>query len=286
MMLGEYDFGDTFTANKIRISAVMTSDNNFTKMIFPYIVQAFFIAMIFLGSIIIANLITGLTIFNIRELYKEAEVFKLGSSVQQIINVENMVEKSKIFHFAKRLMPSIFGKTSVFGKLALEGKSNAMLTVCIRPNELGTHDDSLVRLTSSKELTVYLYDCIQHHVGPSLHMSIPISIVKDTFAQLEKTDKLQRELRETLRTEEGRAKLLSGASEEDIYWETGRSNRSRKITISETLQEEARGGSNESMTGGIKTPTLHRLLQGQESRYKRETLHKLQPLFFLPGRIL
>ena len=266
-MIGEYDFGDTFTANKIRISAVMTSDNTFTKQIFPYIVQAFFIAMIFLGSIIIANLITGLTIFNIRELYKEAEVYKLGSSVHQIINTENMVEKSKIFHFAKRLMPSIFGKTSVFAKLVMEGKSNTMLTVCIKPNELGTHDDSLVRLTSSKELTVYLYDQIQHQEGRSLQMSIPISIVRDTFAQLEKTDKLQRELRETLRIEEGRAKLLSGAIEEDIYWETGRSNRSRKSTINETVQEEARGGSNESMTGGPRTPTLHALLQGQHSRY-------------------
>merc|ERR1712223_212250 len=105
MMIGEYEFTDVFTLNKLKESVVVTGNNPWANTIIPTIVQLFFIAMIFLGSIIIANLITGLTIHNISELYKEAEVFKLGSAVRQIDQVEDMVRTSRMFYYAKKIPP-------------------------------------------------------------------------------------------------------------------------------------------------------------------------------------
>ena len=251
MMIGEYDFGSTFTANAIKDASVMTDESFFTKNLFPVLVQIFFLGMIFLGSIIIANLITGLTVYNIGQLYKEAEVYKLGTTVHQIDSAENLVHNSKLFHYAKKLMPHVLGKTSVFEKLGPEN-----FLVCVKPNEFGTLDDSQVRLASSKELTVFSFDKHQNMVGKSLGMSIPSWIVKNTFEKLEKRDKLLKELSETLTKDDFRAKITPGSSfDEDPYRElkTPTLNRLRKSEWSQQV-----GGSNETIYGFARTPALPR----------------------------
>ena len=72
------------------------------------IVQIIMILMMFLITIIIGNLITGLTVNNLRwislhvkfqiqyslfcsRLYKQSDIYKLGKTVQEIISVERTV---------------------------------------------------------------------------------------------------------------------------------------------------------------------------------------------------
>jgi hypothetical protein len=98
LMLGEYDFTDTFTWGDITDSQVVTQEGFFRNM-FPIFVQAIFILVLFLVSIIIADLITGLTVNNIRELYKEAFVYKLGKTVKQIKSSEEFVNGNLMTYF-------------------------------------------------------------------------------------------------------------------------------------------------------------------------------------------
>ena len=222
MMIGEYEFADSFTLKTIRQSSVLTGDSFGVRNIFPVFVQLVFVAMIFLGSIIIANLITGLTIYNIGELYKEAEVFKLGSAVRQIDTVENMVKTSKFFGFLKRFFPPTrLSDTSIISKL--QTNSNDMcsieqvFTVCVKPNEFGTYDDSMVSITSSASTPIYIYDKVKEECGRELKMSIPTRIVKNTFEHLSKKEAMQKELMEAFRIEDSKSKMNLGTSSEEIY---------------------------------------------------------------------
>ena len=217
MMIGEYEFAEVFTLNTIRKSSVVTGDGVFAFTVIPVLVQLFFLAFIFLGSIIIANLITGLTIHNISELYKEAEVFKLGSAVRQIALVEDMVKTSNIFYYLKKILPKRFARTSIIEKLSL-GSDETVLTVCVKPNEFGTYDFSTVKITSRVHLPIYIFDRTQNSIGRKLNMTIQSGIVKNTFDVLSKKDSLQRELRETFQIEDSKStsnKYFGG--EEDIY---------------------------------------------------------------------
>jgi hypothetical protein len=150
-------------------------------------------------------------------------------------------------------MPSLLGRTSIFNKLTIANEGDFIYTVCVKPNEFGTYDDSLVKFTSSRSLPVYTYDKAQNLVGGSLHMSIPSWIVKNTFTQLEKRDTILSELRETLRVEDSRVKMKHGAGEEEIYSETRRPQtleRRRKFTEQRSTES---------------TPVLHRIFT--ESRW-------------------
>ena len=229
MLIGEYEFEDKFTLNKIRLSSVATGHSAFAQTFIPVLVQLFYIAMIFLGSIIIANLITGLTIHNISELYKEAEVFKLGSAVRQIDQVEDMVRTSRMFYYAKKILPKRFLRTSIIEKLSL-GSENTVLTVCVKPNQFGTIDLSTVKITSIVHLPVYVFDRAQNSAGRKLKMTIQSGIVKNTFDVLSKKDSVQRELREAFHIEDTKSSSSRySGGEEDIYGKTtlGRSRVSR-----------------------------------------------------------
>ena len=241
MLIGEYEFEDRFTLNKIRPSSVATGHSAFAQTFIPVLVQLFYIAMIFLGSIIIANLITGLTIHNISELYKEAEVFKLGSAVRQIAQVEDMVRTSRMYYYAKKILPSRFLRTSIVEKLSLESE-DTVFTVCVKPNEFGTIDLSTVKITSIVHLPVYVFDRAQNSAGRKLNMTIQSGIVKNTFDVLSKKDSVQRELRETLQVEESKSgsNRYSGV-EEEIYGYTKQTNlgKHRASRLSMPLQRSS-----------------------------------------------
>ena len=83
MMIGEYDFADNFTFNHISENQVVgkatavTRHNHSQKVpstgfgkAFPVIVQIIMILMMFLITIIIGNLITGLTVNNLRWIFQ------------------------------------------------------------------------------------------------------------------------------------------------------------------------------------------------------------------------
>ena len=94
--------------------------------VYPLIVQMFFILTLFFVSIIVGNLITGLTVNNISELKEEARVFKLGKSVQEIRNCETFVKHRWIQCF-KKVLPVLFD-TSLFERIKCH-------SVCVEPNK-------------------------------------------------------------------------------------------------------------------------------------------------------
>ena len=64
MMIGEFDFADTFTVEQIKKSQVVEYEG--LGVTFPVIIQLIMILLMFLITIIIGNLITGLTVHNLR----------------------------------------------------------------------------------------------------------------------------------------------------------------------------------------------------------------------------
>ena len=75
MMIGEFDYNESFTWDAVTETGGVYSN---------IITQLVFILLILLVSIIIANLIIGLTVNNTRELYQEAGFYRLGKTVIQI----------------------------------------------------------------------------------------------------------------------------------------------------------------------------------------------------------
>ena len=64
MMIGEFDFADTFTVEQIKKSQVVEYEG--LGVTFPVIIQLIMIILMFLITIVIGNLITGLTVHNLR----------------------------------------------------------------------------------------------------------------------------------------------------------------------------------------------------------------------------
>ena len=102
MMIGEYDFQSTFKYGSIREAQVISSaDSAFVRVGFPSLVQLVFILMLFLVSIIIANLKTGLIVKKIRELFKTAGIYKLEKMVSQIQSAEDAIASNKMAKLKK-----------------------------------------------------------------------------------------------------------------------------------------------------------------------------------------
>eukprot|EP00092_Neocalanus_flemingeri_P002050 GFUD01002188.1.p1 GENE.GFUD01002188.1~~GFUD01002188.1.p1 ORF type:complete len:420 (+),score=70.79 GFUD01002188.1:79-1260(+) len=193
MMIGEYDFKDTFTWQKIKQSQTIATEGWFRE-VFPIFVQIVFIMLLFLVSIIIANLITGLTVNNIRELYKEAGVHKLGKTVEQITSSEEFMG-GRLLRYAKMHFPGLLN-TSLFARLRT-GRNPDNILVCVEPNAIHVHDESIMKLVESENYEVYIYD-EQHKTKSRLNMQLPSWIIRNTFEQLREKKKIQKELNESL----------------------------------------------------------------------------------------
>merc|ERR1711915_289476 len=99
-------------------NSMVVSDSSWLKKIFPLIPQLLFIFVLVLVTIIIGNLITGLTVNNIGELSKHEEFFKLGKTLKQIKNTEEFVN-GKWMKLLKQVRES-FWKTSLIEKFDAE----------------------------------------------------------------------------------------------------------------------------------------------------------------------
>ena len=75
MLIGEFDFNDTFTPENVQQYGVPASQG---------VTQFFFVLLLFLVSIVIANLIIGLSVNNIDELLEESKIYKMEKMVKQI----------------------------------------------------------------------------------------------------------------------------------------------------------------------------------------------------------
>lgn len=86
MMSGEFDFDDNFVFND--------RENLLAQAVF----FVFFITM----TIVLTNLLIGMTVSKTEELLKQANMIKLNKMVAQILNMEDVLSKSKRF---RRLLP-------------------------------------------------------------------------------------------------------------------------------------------------------------------------------------
>jgi len=180
LMIGEYDFSDTFRWNSIENSMVV-SDSSWLKKIFPLIPQLLFIFVLVLVTIIIGNLITGLTVNNIGELSKHAEFFKLGKTLKQIKSTEEFVN-GKWMKLLKQVWES-FWKTSLIEKFDAE-ISDTEIKICIQPNKNMSDDEYI-----SKK-----YDVFTRELSKIEDLHIPSWIVKNTFDLLREKEKMEKAL--------------------------------------------------------------------------------------------
>ena len=225
LMIGEYDFIDTFTIQDIKKNQVYSNQDNFFWEVFPVIVQFVFILSLFFVSIIIGNLITGLTVNNIRELYKEAGVYKLGKTVKQIKSSEEFVN-GKLMTFVTKLSPT-FWETSLFKKLSQmtpNNLSDKTVLVCVEPNAVRSQDDSIMKLIQSESYEVFSYDGKQKRV--KLGMQLPSWIIRITFEKLKEKQKLEKELNVSLR------KNIKEVQRDfdSMYGDTGTISKSRRFS--------------------------------------------------------
>jgi len=197
MMIGEYDFADNFTFSHISENQVVPS-TGFGKA-FPVIVQIIMILMMFLITIIIGNLITGLTVNNLSQLYKQSDIYKLGKTVQEIISVEKTMLN---FPLAKKLWPQTQLATRTKPSSGKEDKVEKLL-FCVAPNEIKTveldEEDSFAE-SWTQEHKVYIYNPAKMAKEKSTMMRLPHWIVRRTLACLREKKKLQDELNQLSRS--------------------------------------------------------------------------------------
>ena len=188
MMIGEYDFAGTFTYDVIIENQAIESKSAPGKA-FPFVIQCLFLFLMFFVSIIISNLVTGLTVSNIGELQKESSIRKLRKTLGSAISAEEVV--LKIPKFLKKIKPNIW-KTDVLSKS--KNEKNGKLLLCIQPNAKSSLVKRPLPYIEAEKHDVFLYDENKRTKGQKIDMEIPSLIVLKTFESLQEKNKLQKEL--------------------------------------------------------------------------------------------
>jgi len=114
MMIGEYDFAGTFTYDVI-VENQSIENESILGEAFPFVIQLLFLFLMFFVSVIIANLIIGLTVSNIGELQKESGIRKLRETLGSAESAEEVVEKIPAF-FKKKYWKN-YWRTDVYSKI-------------------------------------------------------------------------------------------------------------------------------------------------------------------------
>jgi hypothetical protein len=195
MMTGEFDLGSYFTWDE--------SEKDHAQ----FSTQLLFIMFLIFVSIVIANLLIGLTISKTEELFKEAGLFRLEKTVIQVLGVETIFfqptsgsgilpkkwvkvlnKKSRIFTYLKSMLPST--KSTV-----VEEQRASPWKVCVRPfgqSHGMTHSKSRKFLdvkasldTSSSSFdesyAVHVYDDILGGYGSKLSCDLPAWVIGNTL---------------------------------------------------------------------------------------------------------
>ena len=103
MMIGELDFNEYFTWD-----AVNSAGTSYSNVI----TQIIFIMFLILVSMIISNLVIGLTVNNLRELFKIAGIYRLGKTLLQIQDTESIIINGTLFK-TFRLVEETFARISL-----------------------------------------------------------------------------------------------------------------------------------------------------------------------------
>ncbi len=129
MMSGEFEYEDNFLWTKVEESG----GSNGTA-------QLVFILFYFVISIVISNLIIGLTVNETEELFKTAGVMRVQKTVQQIMVLEDVLIKEK--SVASKLLPRshvLVRRTQLFPYLYKVNEADETVPpgykICIRPHQ-------------------------------------------------------------------------------------------------------------------------------------------------------
>ena len=209
MMIGELEFSDSFTWAAAAAEGAQVS------------CQVLFVLFLIFLTIIIMNLLLGLTVSKTEELFKTAGLIRLEKTAKQISIIEDaFVHKPTIVQF----LPSLIGdaikeSTSIFAELIeLQPNFERTFKVCVRPykhkvKRKGEKKSWLYTQnnTADDNLKIYFYDDFKGGIGRPTGHKIPQWIVGNTQALLEareQTDwqqQIEAEQREALR----QAQLIS-----------------------------------------------------------------------------
>ena len=200
MMIGELDFVDNFTVDK-------SGDAEVT-------LQLIFLLFVLFVSIIIANLIIGLTVSEIDDLYNEARAIRLHKMVTQLVNLEDLfINKPSITDCLPRsVRDRIRHVTSLFSYLdklkrekdnkTIKGSSTSPWKLCVRPFAPKRKKIEAVggvvewignkffkKRTATTDNNIFFYDEVKGSIGTEIGYSLPSHIVTNTIAILEEREK-------------------------------------------------------------------------------------------------
>ncbi len=194
MMIGEFDYSESFTWNAVTETGSMYSN---------FITQLIFILLILLVSIIIANLIIGLTVNNTRELFQEAGFYRLGKTVIQIQVTESIFLVGVPSSLLRALLPSkLFQHTDLLPCLNQNTEKTRMtksvadrIQVCVKPLQ---YTDDVSLSLPNRDFKVYMYEKEKEQAGKSVSMSLPKWVIDNTFRAFEHRRALEKELNNDL----------------------------------------------------------------------------------------
>ena len=226
MMIGEFEYEGTFMTTDTDTD----STSNSTSIILAQVISVFFLCF---ASIVIMNLLVGLTVNEMDKLKSEAWQASVKSHVSKLIHFQkfwckekrknritlektNATEKQSLLCCFCDLWERFFSPTfSIFARLKDELKRNNGETyygyskVCVQP--ISTMDEAEKRntwyrncLTSVSSMlpvslrntsyTVYFYDEWRMEHGPDTGFKFPKELVDNTIKRLKSKESLKKEL--------------------------------------------------------------------------------------------
>jgi hypothetical protein len=187
MMIGELDFNEYFTLDAVNEAGTAYSN---------YITQFIFIMFLVLVSMIISNLVIGLTVNNLRELFKIAGIYRLGKTLLQIQDTESIIINGALFNTFKRILPEkLFENTELLPILHKNRRSTEHVQICVKPLN---YADDISFSVLNQDFRVFKYDGDKEREGKPTAMSLPRWVIDNTFNALKQRKKLLTELNQDL----------------------------------------------------------------------------------------
>jgi len=148
--------------------------------------------LIILISMIISNLVIGLTVNNTRELFKIAGIYRLGKTLLQIQDTETIIINGTLLNTLRRFLPArLFEDTELLPALHQTHKSLETVLICVKPLN---YKDNVSLSATNQIFRVHKYDREKEKEGKATSMSLPKWVIDNTFNALKQRAKLLSEL--------------------------------------------------------------------------------------------
>ena len=175
MMIGELEFEEHFTMDSVKEQG---------GPLIVFFTQIFFIALVTMVSITLANLIIGMTVSNISELQREATTYRLQKTLEQVKETGNIFLKhNKYFRIILQNFLKLDIAMITFLRKMIKSKDGQPLDVsnvriCVKPQK-GPKSDFSATMTNFYYKT-YVYDQKKDKAGKSLNIELPDWIINNT----------------------------------------------------------------------------------------------------------